>query len=212
MKILFEDESIIVCIKPIGILSQSDSKGGESMITLLQKHSNCDIYPLHRLDKEVGGVMVYSKTHSSASILSKDIAEQKFKKEYLALVHGTPQQKGEMQDLLFKDSRKNKSFVVKRERKGVKKASLEYELINTCDELSVVRILLHTGRTHQIRVQFASRKMPLVADRKYGACDDFKEIGLWSYRISFTHPATKQSISFTAEPENIIKEYIKNPS
>lgn len=208
MKIIFEDESIIVCIKPIGILSQADSKGGESMITLLEEYTKGVIYPLHRLDKEVGGVMVYAKTKSAAASLSKDIAEQKFKKEYLALIHGKPDEKGEMQDLLFKDSQKNKSFVVKKERRGVKKASLEYELINSNDELSVVKILLHTGRTHQIRVQFASRKMPLVADKKYGAKDEFNEIGLWSYRISFVHPKSKEAVSFCAEPQNIIKEYI----
>lgn len=206
--IIYEDESIIVCIKPIGILSQADSKGGESMITLLKEHTKGAIYPLHRLDKEVGGVMVYAKTKQSAAFLSKEIAEQRFKKEYLALVHGVPQEKGEMQDLLFKDSKKNKSFVVKRERKGVKKASLEYELISTDNELSVVQILLHTGRTHQIRVQFASRNMPLVADKKYGAKDEFKEIGLWSYKISFTHPETKEELSFSSKPQNIIKEYI----
>ncbi len=208
MKIIFEDESIIVCIKPMGILSQADSKGGESMITLLEEHTKGVIYPLHRLDKEVGGVMVYAKTKSAAAILSKDIGEQKFKKEYLALIHGKPDEKGEMVDLLFKDSKKNKSFVVKKERRGVKKASLEYELINSNDELSVVKILLHTGRTHQIRVQFASCKMPLVADRKYGAKDEFNEIGLWSYRISFVHPKSKEAVSFCAEPQNIIKEYI----
>ena len=208
MKIIFEDESIIVCIKPMGILSQADSKGGQSMITLLEEHTKGVIYPLHRLDKEVGGVMVYAKTKFAAAILSNDIAEQKFKKEYLALIHGKPDEKGEMVDLLFKDSKKNKSFVVKKERRGVKKASLEYELINSNDELSVVKILLHTGRTHQIRVQFASRKMPLVADRKYGAKDEFNEIGLWSYRISFVHPKSKEAVSFCAEPQNIIKEYI----
>ena len=117
-----------------------------------------------------------------------------------------------MKDLLFKDSSKNKVFVVKKERKGVKKASLEYEVLNTAefenDIYSVVRILLHTGRTHQIRVQFASRKMPLVGDRKYGARDSFKEIGLWSYRLSFTHPKTKESLTFKADPENIIKEFL----
>ena len=214
MKILFEDDYIIVTIKPIGILSQADSSGGESMISILENHTGGSIYPLHRLDREVGGIMVYAKTQKSAAILSKDIADRNFKKEYIALVHGTPQEKnGEMQDLLFKDSSKNKVFVVKKERKGVKKASLEYELLNT-DEFeneiySAVRILLHTGRTHQIRVQFASRKMPLVGDRKYGAKDSFKEIGLWSYRLNFTHPKTKEALVLKADPENIIKEFIK---
>ena len=213
MKIIFEDDYIIVCIKPMGILSQTDSSGGESMISILENHTSGSIYPLHRLDREVGGVMVYAKTQKAASLLSRDIANRDFKKEYIALVHGKPiENNGEMKDLLFKDSSKNKVFVVKKERKGVKKASLEYEVLNTTefenDIYSVVRILLHTGRTHQIRVQFASRKMSLAGDRKYGARDSFKEIGLWSYRLSFTHPKTKESLIFNAEPENIIKEFL----
>ena len=214
MKILFEDDYIIVAIKPVGILSQADSSGGESMISLLENLTGGSIYPLHRLDREVGGVMVYAKTQKAAAILSKNIAERNFNKEYIALVHGKPQENiGEMIDLLFKDSSKNKVFVVKKERKGVKKASLEYELLNTAEfdseMYSVVRILLHTGRTHQIRVQFASRKMSLAGDRKYGAKDSFKEIGLWSYRLNFTHPKTKEPLIFEAKPENIIKNFLQ---
>ncbi len=213
MKIIFEDDYIIVCIKPTGLLSQADSGGGKSMISLLQAHTGDTVYPLHRLDREVGGIMVYAKTQKAASVLSRDIAEQKLKKEYLALIHGAPEiATGEMKDFLFKDSRQNKVFVVKKERKGVKKASLEYELLNTKEleneKLSVVRILLHTGRTHQIRVQFASRKMSLAGDRKYGAKDSFKEIGLWSYSLSLCHPKTKENLNFTAYPENMIKDFL----
>lgn len=213
MKILFEDKDIIVCVKPCGLLSQSDSKGGESMIQRLEEYCGGTVYPLHRLDREVGGVMVYAKSKTAAAVLSRDIAEQKFKKEYIALVHGTPEtESGEMKDLLFKDSSKNKSFVVKRERKGVKKASLEYETLNKKqfenEPYSVVKILLHTGRTHQIRVQFSSRKMPLAGDRKYGANDNFKQIGLWSYRISFNHPKTRETLIFSSTPENIIKNFM----
>ena len=210
MKILFEDDSIVVCIKPVGIQSQNDSTGKESMISLLCSHTNGEIYPLHRLDRDVGGVMVYAKTKAAAAFLSREIAEHNVRKEYLALVHGAPQEKsGEMRDLLFKDSRKNKSFMVDRMRKGVKEAVLSYKIIACDNELSVVKVLLHTGRTHQIRVQFASRKLPLVGDRKYGGRDDFKEIGLWSYLISFTHPKTKEKLIFKALPENNIKDYIK---
>ncbi len=215
MEILFEDGYIIVCIKPCGVLSQSDSRGGESMITLLEEKSSTSVYPLHRLDREVGGIMVYAKTKFAAAVLSKDIADNNFKKEYLALVHGAPQTPdGEMEDFLFKDSSKNKVFVVKKERKGVKKASLEYTTLCTKEylgkNLSVVKILLHTGRTHQIRVQFASRKMSLIGDRKYGARDSFKEIGLWSYKLTFNHPKTKEKLSFCAEPQNIIKNFLTN--
>lgn len=208
MEILFEDNDILVCIKPQGILSQSDDKC-ESMISLLQEYTGSTVYPLHRLDREVGGVMVYAKSHFAASALSKDIAEHKLKKEYMALVHGKPEEThGEMRDLLFKDSRKNKSYVVKRMRKGVKEALLEYDVLNSKDGLSLVKVLLHTGRTHQIRVQFASRKMSLVGDRKYGADDDFKNIGLWSYKINFNHPKTKEKLEFEKLPNNFMVEYL----
>ncbi len=206
MQILFEDKDIVVCEKPRGILSQSDSNGGASMITALQEKCGCTIFPLHRLDREVGGVMVYAKTKTAASYLSEEIRQHRFVKEYIAVVHSKPQEPmGEMHDLLFKDSRKNKSFVVKRERKGVKEALLEYKLLESFileeREYSKVRVKLHTGRTHQIRVQFASRKMPLIADKKYGANDKFINIGLWSYKITFKHPVTKESLSFLSEPE-----------
>ncbi len=214
LEILYEDNEIIVVIKPIGVLSQSDEKGRSNMITILSEHSGTDIYPLHRLDKDVSGVMVYAKTKSSAAFLSREIAENCFKKEYLAIIHGTPEKKSDrLCDLLFKDSTKRKSYVVKRKRKGVKQAILDYELLKTTEfdslNLSLVKILLHTGRTHQIRVQFSHRKMPLVGDRKYGANDTFNEIGLFSYSLSFTHPKTKETVSFKKEPNNYIFEIFK---
>ena len=213
MEILFCDEHIIACVKPRGALSQADANGRDNMISMLEAQFGGKVFPLHRLDREVGGVMVYARTKAAAARLSCDIAEGTFKKEYIALVHGVPEnESGEMCDLLFKDSSKNKSFVVKRERKGVKKAKLEYELLNTANTengpLSVVRILLHTGRTHQIRVQFSSRKIPLAGDKKYGARDDFENLGLWSYRISLRHPATGELVTFYEEPDEIIAEYL----
>ena len=193
MKILFEDENIVVCIKQRGVVSQADSTGKESMITLLSDITNSEIFPLHRLDREVGGVMVYAKNKKSAANISRQITDKTFKKEYIALVHGTPDtDKGEMHDLLFKDSKKNKSYVVKRERKGVKSALLEYETIEKTEGNSKILVRLQTGRTHQIRVQFASRKMPLIGDKKYGANDDSKILCLWSYKISFYHPISKE--------------------
>ena len=202
MKILFEDENIVVCIKQRGVVSQADSTGKESMITLLSDITNSEIFPLHRLDREVGGVMVYAKNKKSAANISRQITDKTFKKEYIALVHGTPDtDKGEMHDLLFKDSKKNKSYVVKRERKGVKSALLEYEIIEKNENYSKVLVSLHTGRTHQIRVQFASRKMPLIGDKKYGANDDSKILCLWSYKISFYHPISKEKLVFFYDPD-----------
>ncbi len=202
MTILYEDESIVVCVKTRGILSQTDSAGGESAVSLLMEQCQSEIYPLHRLDKDVGGVMIYAKTKSTAATLSRYISEHKFKKEYVALVYGIPNPaEGEMVDLLFKDSRKNKSFVVKSQRKGVKEAKLQYSLMDTNGKVSRVHILLYTGRSHQIRVQFASRKMPLLGDRKYGAKDNEKEIKLWSYKISFNHPVSNENLSFEHNPD-----------
>ena len=212
MEILYEDSSVIVCIKPQGVLSQADKNGGESMITRLETYTGGEIFPVHRLDKETGGVMVYAKTKSAAAALSLDISEHRFTKEYLALVHGVPERKSDtLCDLLFHDRAKNKSYVVKRERKGVKKAELEYELLYTKEkdgeEYSLLRVKLHTGRTHQIRVQFAHRKMPLAGDKKYGAQDGFSSLGLWAYKLDFINPETHKNTEFTALPQNYISDY-----
>lgn len=208
MDILYEDSSVIVCIKPRGILSQADKNGGESMITRLSEHTGGEIYPVHRLDKETGGVMVYAKTKKAAAKLSRDISEHRFYKEYLALVHGVPEENsGTLCDLLFHDRAKNKSYVVKRERAGVKKAELYYEVLETKEKdgekYSLLRVVLHTGRTHQIRVQLAHRKMPLSGDRKYGAKDAFENLGLLSAKLKFTHPETGEEMEFTVK-ENLL--------
>lgn len=208
MDILYEDSAVIVCIKPRGVLSQSDKNGGESMVTILSEHTGGEIYPVHRLDKETGGVMVYAKTQKAAATLSRDISEHRFYKEYLALIHGVPEkQSGTLCDLLFHDRAKNKSYVAKRERKGVKKAELYYEVLETKEKdgekYSLLRVVLHTGRTHQIRVQFASRKMPLSGDRKYGAKDGEKNLGLWAQRLKLFHPETSEEMEFTVK-ENLL--------
>lgn len=208
MDILYEDTAVMVCIKPRGILSQADKNGGESMITRLSEHTGGEIYPVHRLDKETGGVMVYAKTKKAAAKLSRDISEHRFYKEYLALVHGVPEENsGTLCDLLFHDRAKNKSYVVKRERAGVKKAELYYEVLETKEKdgekYSLLRVVLHTGRTHQIRVQLAHRKMPLSGDRKYGAKDAFENLGLLSAKLKFTHPETGEEMEFTVK-ENLL--------
>lgn len=201
MKILYEDKDIVVCIKQRGVLSQYDEKKPD-MISLLKAECGSEIYPVHRLDKEVGGVMVYAKNQNSAAALSAQVADRSFDKIYLARVYGKPEnEEGTIEDWLYFDKSKNKSFTVKKERRGVKKALLEYELLESDGSTSLVRVKLHTGRTHQIRVQFASRKMPLLGDRRYGARDEKKMIALWSHCISFVHPSSKERLSFTEESD-----------
>ena len=188
MEILYSDKDIVVLVKPVGMDSEHEvpqALGGE-------------IYPIHRLDKNVGGVMVYVKKKASAAALSKAVQEGTMVKEYVAMVHGTPPEVGDWEDLLWKDSAKNKVFVVKRERRGVKKARLEYKRLRE-GETSLVRIRLHTGRSHQIRVQFSSRGFPLVGDHKYGSRDEKSEPMLFSCCLTF--PYKGKLLRFEKLPE-----------
>lgn len=188
MRILYECKEYIVIVKPVGMDSEHEvpaAIGGE-------------VFPIHRLDKNVGGVMVYARTKNAAATLSKAVQEGSMDKEYVAMVHGTPPECGDWTDLLWKDSTKNKVFVVKRERKGVKKARLEYKLLRE-GEASLVHIRLHTGRSHQIRVQFSSRGFPLVGDHKYGSRDDAMTPMLFSCRIHF--PWRGQIQTYEATPD-----------
>ena len=204
MEVLFEDREVIVAIKERGLLSE-EHETKPNMVTVLKELTKGEIYPVHRLDKDVAGVMVYAKTKSAAAELSKQAGDRTMEKTYLALVHGKAQEKsGTMEDLLYFDKSKNKSFTVKKERRGVKKALLSYSVLGETEESSLVEVQLMTGRTHQIRVQFASRKMPLYGDRRYGAKDDSKIIALWSKEVSFLHPATKERMSFQKKPEEEI--------
>ena len=180
MEILFSDKQIIVCVKPVGLDSEAEFPAA------LKEAFGGDIFPIHRLDKNVGGVMVYARTKQAAASLSKAIQDGAMVKEYVATVHGNPPDSGDWEDWLFKDSRKNKVFVVKKERKGVKKARLEFQTLRR-DENSLVRIRLHTGRSHQIRVQFSSRGFPLVGDHKYGARDEATAPMLFSCKLTFPH-------------------------
>ena len=202
LKILFEDEHITVVHKPKGILSEDALNGEKGIIGLLSERAGKPLHLLHRLDRNVGGVMVFANNKKSAATLSTDIANGNFFKEYVAVTDGFPQEdSGIYKDLLFKDSRKNRSYVVKRMRKGVRDASLEYEVLKKSSDKALVKVLLHTGRTHQIRVQFASRKTPLTGDVKYGSKDRTNgDIGLHSFRISFYHPVSKEKLTFESEP------------
>ena len=192
MEILYSDKNIAVIVKPVGLDSEHDVPAA------LTEQLGGEAYPIHRLDQNVGGVMVFARTKQSAASLSKAVQEGTMVKEYVALVHGTPPENGDWTDLLFKDSTKNKVFVVKKERRGVKKARLEFKRL-TEGETSLVRIRLHTGRSHQIRVQFSSRGFPLVGDRKYGGKDNSPAPMLFSCKLTF--PYGKQTVEFEKLPD-----------
>lgn len=186
MEILFSDRNIAVCVKPVGLDSEIEVPNA------IREALGGDIFPIHRLDKNVGGVMVFARTKQAAAALSKAVQDGTMVKEYVAMIHGTPPEQGDWEDWLFKDSRKNKVFVVKRERKGVKKARLEFTCLRP-GENSLVHIRLHTGRSHQIRVQFSSRGFPLVGDHKYGARDEAPAPMLFSCRLTFPYQGTEMT-------------------
>ena len=192
MTILYSDNGLVACIKPVGLDSES------ALPAALKEQLGGEIFPIHRLDQNVGGVMVFARTKAAAAALSKAVQEGRMVKEYVAMVHGTPPETGDWEDYLFKDSRKNKVFVVKKERKGVKYARLEFNRL-FAGETSLVHIRLHTGRSHQIRVQFSSRGFPLVGDHKYGSRDTATAPMLFSCRITF--PWKGETKIFEARPD-----------
>ena len=192
MEILYSDKALVVCVKPVGMDAE------HQVPACLQAQLGGEIYTLHRLDQNVGGVMVYARTKALAADLSRQIQENEMIKEYVALVHGTPPEEGDWEDLLFKDSRKNKVFVVDRKRAGVKSARLAYKR-QTASERSLVLVRLYTGRSHQIRVQFASRGFPLVGDHKYGSKAEETAPMLFSCRLTFFYQGEQRS--FAALPQ-----------
>lgn len=197
MKILCEDRCFVVCEKPAGVLS-TDEKGG--LPELLRKHLNTEnIRTVHRLDAATGGLMVLARTKQAASLLSKQMQAQGFGKEYFAIVHGAPPKEGAFEDLLGRDPVRRITFVAQEPGKDVRKAKLEYKVLSSSNGLSLVKVHLHTGRTHQIRVQFASRGYPLLGDRKYGT-DDGCNLALWSCHLAFRHPFEDTPLEFFAAP------------
>ena len=192
MKLLYEDKDILVCVKPVGVDSEKE------LPRLLQQEAGGEVFCLHRLDLNVGGVMVFARNKMAAATLSAQIARGEMIKEYVALVKGQPPAEATWEDFLFKDSRKNKVFVVKKQRAGVKQAKLVYRVLQA-GERSLVHIRLFTGRSHQIRVQFASRGYPLIGDHKYGARDENKAPFLFSCRLKFWHKG--KQMTFTALPD-----------
>lgn len=199
LRVIYNDRDLCICVKPAGISSE-----GDGMPVLLKNTLNCDqVYPVHRLDQAAAGLMVFALSKEAATAMTSLFSGNQTVKEYLAVVSGKPDSsEGVFSDLLFHDQRRNKTFVVEKERKGVKKAELAWILQSTNESgpFSLIRIALHTGRTHQIRVQFAARKMPLVGDGKYGSRTKAPFLALWCCRLAFRHPVTGEMIDFYLDP------------
>lgn len=190
MKILYQDRALVLCEKPAGLLSE---EGGMPEL-LRDALGTQEIYCVHRLDRETGGLMVYAKTKQAAAALSRTIAEGGLQKEYLAVAEGETPESGTLRDLLYRDAAKNKSYVVKRMRRGVREAELRYERLAFREGLSLLSVRLKTGRSHQIRVQFASRGFPLVGDKKYGSTVRDAGLALWSTKLSLPHPGSGETL------------------
>ena len=201
MRIIYQDTDVLVCEKPPRVLSTDEPGGLPELVRQELNMPEADVRTVHRLDRVVSGLMVLARNAKSASELSRQIREDVFQKEYLAVVHGCPDvEQGTLTDLLLRDKARKMTMVVTQPGKGVQDAVLEYEVVAKTECMSKVQILLKTGRTHQIRVQFASRGMPLVGERKYSTLEDDCEIALWSHKIGFFHPATGEWMEFSLEP------------
>ena len=197
--ILHKDEKIIVCIKPAGVLS-TDEPGG--LPSLLREQLGIEtVRTVHRLDRVVSGVMVLARTAKSAATLSAQLGTERFQKTYLAVVRGSLSEKsGSFRDLLGRDKSTRMTYVAAEPGKDVREALLDYEVMGEREGLTLLRIRLHTGRTHQIRVQCASRGLPLYGDRRYGGASEGEAIALWSHELRFDHPASGEGLRFTAPP------------
>lgn len=201
MRILYQDADLLVCVKPARVLSTDEPGGLPELVRQALGDPVADVRTVHRLDRVVSGLMVLARNAESASGLSRQIREGEFGKEYLAVVHGVPPEtSGDLWDLLGRDKARRMTYVADAPGKGIQEARLSYRVEAANGSLSRVRIRLHTGRTHQIRVQFASRGLPLVGERKYAVLEDPCELALWSCRLSFAHPATGEPMDFFLEP------------
>ena len=201
MKLIYKDNDIVVCVKPQRVLSTDEPGGVPELVREALGNPKADVRTVHRLDRVVGGLMVLARNAAAASELSRQVRDNEFQKEYLAVVHGRPENDaGKLYDLLFRDKARRMTIVASKSGKGVQPASLTYQLLAEKAGMSKVRIQLETGRTHQIRVQFASRGLPLVGERKYSMLTDDCEIALWSCKIGFCHPVTGEKMEFEMEP------------
>lgn len=204
MVIVYKDNDIIVCIKPQRVLSTDEPGGVPDLVREALGDPDADVRTVHRLDRVVGGLMVLARNAAAASVLSRQVRDNEFQKEYLAVVHGRPEDDtGKFYNLLLRDKARKMTMVAEEPGKSVQPASLQYRVLASRDGMSKVRIRLETGRTHQIRVQFASRGLPLVGERKYSTLCDDCEIALWSCRVGFTHPVTGENMEFAVEPPDI---------
>lgn len=197
--VLYEDRQLLLCVKPAGVLSEEGPNDTGMPALLSRQYREAGkpdfIAGVHRLDKNVGGLMLFSRKKEITGKLIAAVAEHRVVKEYLAVLRGIPaEREAVLKDLLFHDSSKNKTYVVKRMRKGVREAELEYTTVDTCGELTLVRVRLHTGRTHQIRTQFSSRGMPLLGDIRYGSKDPNCDCALWSFHLALLHPAADKRV------------------
>ncbi len=201
MELIYHDKDIVVAIKPPRVLSTDEPGGMPELVREALGDPKADVRTVHRLDRVVSGLMVLARNPQAASELSRQIREDAFQKEYLAVVHGHPAKPaGRLTDLLERNKAERKTYVVTRPGKGVQEAVLDYQTVGQTKDLSCVRIQLVTGRTHQIRAQFSSRNLPLAGDRKYSLLEDNCEIALWSCRLAFLHPGTGMKMEFFREP------------
>lgn len=201
MEVLYLDEDILVCIKPPRVLSTDEPGGVPELARQELGQPQADVRTVHRLDRVVSGVMVLARSAQAASELSRQIREGSFQKEYLAVIHGSPaQDQGQLRDLLYRDKARRMTMVAQEPGKGIQEALLDYQVLGRREGLSLVKIRLHTGRTHQIRVQFASRGMPLVGERKYSTLEDDCQIALWSHALGFVHPTTGKPMPIRKQP------------
>ena len=198
MQIVYQDRDIVVCVKPPRVLSTDEPGGVPDLVR--EALGDTNIRTVHRLDRTVSGLMVLARRSKAAAELSRQIREGEFQKEYVAVIHGSPEEEGELRDLLLRNKQERKTYVVQEHGKDVQEAILSFQILNRVEAMTRVRIQLQTGRTHQIRVQFSNRGWPLAGDRKYGIPDEASEIALWSYRLAFKHPYSGKSMEFILEP------------
>lgn len=204
MELIYQDRDIVVCVKPVGVLSTDEPGGVPELVRQALGDPQANVRTVHRLDRVVSGLVVLARNAKAASELSRQIRENEFEKEYLAVIHGRPETNtGTFRDLLLRNKQERKTYIVTEPGKDVQEAVLDYQVLAHAEGLSRVRIRLRTGRTHQIRAQFSGRGLPLVGDRKYSLLEDGCEIALWSYRLAFRHPYSGKPMEFMLDPPSV---------